>query len=217
MAVPLALFATPAVAQTEPGLPFIKAEYWKKNISLQQLRENPRQYFRSERAFDLLVEYVSGEIGQPLMGSQFIALIRSDQVGVRNCPMSEQITTGFIRGNEFDWQNRNCRKGEQIVYYLLEGRRIDLFSLNCLNGVEDKTPVLPPTQAVNRFAPVPPVPLVPLERPQQPTMVIWQSPGISIGGSIMSFGCVCCGRQQVFGTAAINIPGQVNQTTTFGF
>lgn len=138
----------------ETVVPFITAEHYMKNIALDEYRTNQRGYFRSEAAFDLLVDYVADEIGQPLTDAQFIALMRSDQVRARDCPTSEVINTGALRGNQFYWFTRHCRLGEQIVQAKVHGRWIDLFSLNCLNAVEDKTPV--PSPLV--FVPAPPEP-----------------------------------------------------------
>jgi hypothetical protein len=211
-----ALSGTSPASAEEPGTPFIKAEYWKENISHQEFKAKPRTYFRSERAFDLMVGYVSGEIGQNLTGSQFIALMRSDQVRARACSTDERITTGFLRGEEFDWETRFCRVGEQIVQYRLGDRWIDLFSLNCLNAVEDQIPVPPPTPSVAfRYVP-PPAPPVPMERPQKQT-IIWRTPDTFVSGTVIGFGCICCGLQSVIGTPSIHVPGSVSQTTDFGF
>jgi hypothetical protein len=211
----MALSTAPVAAQAAPPAePFIKAEYWKDNISFSSFQKSPRSYFRSERAFDLLVGYVSDEIGKPLTGSQFTALMRSDQVRTRTCPTSEKIMTGFLRGNDFDWEARYCRAGEAIVQYNLGGRWIDLFSLNCLNAVEDQTPVPPPPPAMTYRMEVPPPPPMPVRQRQRSTQV-WQSPSITVGGMVMSFGCICCGAQTVMGTPLITIPGSTSHTTTF--
>jgi len=148
LAAPLALLAlaSPASAQNSSIEPFIKAEFWKKNITLEEFRANPRSYFRSEAAFDLLVDYVADEIGQPLTDAEFIALMRSDQVRARSCPISEMINTGALRGDQFYWFTRNCRSGEEIIQINLNGRWVDLISLNCLNSIEDQTPVASPIQ-----------------------------------------------------------------------
>lgn len=130
--------------------PFIAAPFYKKNISLEVFKENPRQYFRSESAFDLLVDYVGDEIGQEISDAEFIALMRSDRVRARECPTTEEITTGAYDGGEFSWLNRFCREGEQITQTQVGERWLDLFSLNCLNAVEDKVPVpVPPPVVVN--------------------------------------------------------------------
>ena len=139
-------FAVPASAQEGRGQPFITAEYYQDNISLEQFRENPRSFFRSEAAFDLIVDYVGDEIGvDNLTDAQFIALVRDgSRTRVRDCAAGERINTGAFAGNQFHWFVRDCRSGEQIVQMLVNGVWIDLFSLGCLNAVEDPNPVAPP-------------------------------------------------------------------------
>jgi hypothetical protein len=100
------------------------------------------------------------------------------------------------------------------VQYNLGGRWIDLFSLNCLNAVEDQTPVPPPPPAMTYRMEVPPPPPMPVRQRQRSTQV-WQSPSITVGGMVMSFGCICCGAQTVMGTPLITIPGSTSHTTTF--
>jgi hypothetical protein len=79
-------FITPALAEEGRGKPFIAAAHYKKNISLDDFQVNPRSYFESEAAFDLIVDYVADEIGQPLTASQFVALMRDEsQTRVRDC------------------------------------------------------------------------------------------------------------------------------------
>jgi hypothetical protein len=134
--------------QLEAGetiVPFIKAEHHKQNISLSEFRKNPRGYFRSDSAFNLLVGYVEQETSVAFSNSEFTALIRDDaQVRTRNCPTDEEINTGALEGDQFFWFERECRDGEQIVQLFFDDHWIDLFSLNCLNAVEDKTPVPTP-------------------------------------------------------------------------
>jgi hypothetical protein len=67
--------------------------------------------------------------------------------------------------------------------------------------------------------PTPPAPPPPQVQyvPSQRSTIYWQNtPGVYIGGTVVSIGCVCCGQQSVIGTPAISIPPQVSQTTTFG-
>lgn len=201
------LMATPAHAAAEQ--PFITAKFYKTNISLEQFRTSPRSYFRSEAAFDLIVDYVGDEIGQKLTDSEFIALMRSDRVKTRACTGS--ITTGSFAKNQFHWFDRACRSGELIVQALVGDRWIDLFSLNCLNAVEDRTPVPPPPNIL----PPPNIVYVP---PQQMQKIITVTPmsGMTIGGTVMTVGCVCCGQGYVIGTPAIHLPGSVSTTVTFG-
>ena len=201
------LVASPAAAQEQP---FIKAQFYKKNISLEQFRTSPRSYFRSEAAFDLIVDYVGDEIGQKLTDSEFIALMRSDRVQTRACTGS--ITTGSFAKDQFHWFDRACRAGERIVQALVGDRWIDLFSLNCLNGVEDKTPVPPPSNKL-------PPPNIVYAPPQYTQKMVTVTPmsGMIIGGTIMNVGCVCCGQGSVIGTPTIYMPGSVSTTVTFGF
>lgn len=145
----VAVMAAPSSAQEEVILPFMAAEYYQRNISLKEFNENPRLYFRSEAAFDLLVDFIADEIGRPLTGREFIALMRSDKVLVRDCSAAETLTTGALRqedsGLDFYWFSRTCRPGEQIVQLKIDKSVVDLFSLNCLNAVEEKMPVAVPT------------------------------------------------------------------------
>tara|TARA_B100002051_G_scaffold276812_1_gene328774 strand:- start:8540 stop:9271 length:732 start_codon:yes stop_codon:yes gene_type:complete len=129
----------------EVVVPFIKYKWYKKNISFELFRVNPRGFFRSERAFDLIVDYVRDETGFTELGDEeFNALMLDDNyVQVRNCPTSERINTGAYKPPEFDWFPRDCRTGEQIVQVKVDGVWKDMFSLSCLNAVEDKTPVPP--------------------------------------------------------------------------
>jgi hypothetical protein len=202
------LLATPAYATGEQ--PFITAKFYKKNISLEQFRENTRSYFRSEAAFDLIVDYTADEIGQKLSDSEFIALMRSDQVRTRECIGS--ITTGSLLGNQFNWFTRECRYGELIVQAKVGDRWIDLFSLNCLNAVEDQTPV-PFIAAMPVMQPQ----VVKTVYAQQPQTYVVTTPGMVIGGTVVTVGCVCCGRGSVIGTPTVYMPGQVSVTTNFGF
>ncbi len=145
MAMGSVLAAPAALALEVVEQPFITAAHYKKNISLTQWRSNIRGYFRSEAAFDLIVDYVGDEIGRPLSGSEFIALMRDEtQTRVRDCGPNESINTGALAGNQFHWFDRMCRSGEQIVQVLVNGKWIDVISLNCLNAVEDKTPAPAP-------------------------------------------------------------------------
>lgn len=182
MALGFSFFASSAQAREVAEQPFITAAHYKKNISLAEFRVNPRSFFRSEAAFDLIVDYVGGEIGQKLTGSQFVALMRSDQVRVRDCAVSEKINTGALAGNQFHWIVRNCRQGEQIVQVLVNGRWIDVISLNCLNAVEDQTPVPPPAATPPPAAYNPPPKkcrLVPVTQPGTQPRLRYFSEGIS--------------------------------------
>jgi hypothetical protein len=149
-------FISPAMASAEQ--PFITAAHYKKNISLEKFQGNPRSFFRSEAAFDLIVDYVGDEIGQKLTDAEFVALMRSDQVRTRSCTGS--INTGALAGNQFSWFVRKCRPGEEIIQVLVDendDRWIDVISLNCLNAVEDQTPVIV-NVAKRKFVTVPLVP-----------------------------------------------------------
>lgn len=208
MAVGLGALAAPAaVAREVVEQPFITAKFYKQNISLEQFRVNPRSYFRSEAAFDLIVDYVGDEIGQPLTSSQFFALVRSEQVKVRDCAAGESINTGALAGNQFHWFVRSCRAGEQILQVQVNSKWIDVVSLNCLNAVEDKTPVLSPL-----LTPVPSVVLSPRPQPVTTYQVI---PGFTVGGLIFLAEDCCCG-DKLYALPGVSVPAQQSQTTTFG-
>jgi hypothetical protein len=141
----LLVFATPSVMAEEVVTPFIKDKYFKQNITLEAFRSNPREYFRSESAFNLLVGYVESEINHPLTSAEFIALMNDrNQVRSRKCPTTESVRVGGLSDDQFFWITRKCRSGEEIVQLRLNDRWIDVFSLNCLNAKEDTTPVAPP-------------------------------------------------------------------------
>jgi len=140
-------FGTHVVAAEEalPIEPFIKKEFYKQNITLEELQSDVRGKFRHEAAFDQLTKYVGGEVGKSLSGAEFTALLNDNsQVQVRNCLAGEKIKTGAIQGDQFHWFWRSCRSGEQIIQVKLGDRWIDVISLNCLNAVEDQTPVPAP-------------------------------------------------------------------------
>jgi len=151
MLAPVVLFCAMLIsfetnAVEEPGLAFIKSEFFGENITLEQFQTNPDRYIRSEKGLDLLTDFIGGEIGiTDLTNAQFIALIRDNsQVRTRDCPTSEEITTGAIKGDGLEMNQRFCRSGEQIVQFKLGDRWIDGFSLNCLNPVRDQTPIPAP-------------------------------------------------------------------------
>ena len=144
----LLIFGPLHAAAEEAVTPFIKSEYFMQNISLDDFRINPREYFRSEAAFNLLVGYVESEINQPLTNAEFIALMKdASQARARSCPTTEKIRVGGLSGNHFYWFTRFCREGEEMVQLRLNDRWIDVFSLNCLNAKEDTTPVPAPLLA----------------------------------------------------------------------
>ena len=144
----LLVFATPSVMAEEVVTPFIKDKYFKQNITLEAFRSNPREYFRSESAFNLLVGYVESEINHPLTSAEFIALMNDrNQVRSRKCPTTESVRVGGLSDDQFFWITRKCRSGEEIVQLRLNDRWIDVFSLNCLNAKEDTTPVPAPLLA----------------------------------------------------------------------
>lgn len=140
----IVLFGSHVEAKEDNVDPFIKKEFYKQNLPMEQFQSNPRGYFRSEAAFNLLTGFVGKEAGVSLTSAEFIALMNSDQVRIRDCPTSEKINTGAFEVDQFHWFERDCRSGEQIVQVKLGDRWKDVFSLNCLNAVEDKTPVPPP-------------------------------------------------------------------------
>lgn len=154
----LTSLTVPAQASEGGGEPFITAAHYKKNISLEQFRANPRSYFKSETAFRLIVRYVGDEIWEPdLTAAEFNALMRDEkQTRVRACNVGEKINTGAYLNGQFFWFVRVCRPGEQIVQVLVKGVWKDMFSLNCLNAVEDQTPAPPP--ALTQAPPPPAVP-----------------------------------------------------------
>ena len=157
----ISIFATSSVWSAEAVVPFIKSEFWKQNISLDDFRSNPRLYFRSESAFNQLMAYLEGRARRPISDSEFIALVRDDtQTRVRDCRPSEIINTGAMHDGGFHWFERKCRPGEQIVQFKLDGVWTDFASLNCLNAVEDKTRVQPPLLgAVPQSTAVSPLPI----------------------------------------------------------
>lgn len=141
----LSSIAVSTAQAKEVVIPFIKDKYWKENISLEAFRSNPREYFRSEAAFNLLAGYVESEIGKPLTNAEFIALMNdSSQTRVRDCPVTETVRVGGLEGSQFFWFSRKCRPGEEIVQIRLHNRWLDVFSLSCLNAKEDITPVPAP-------------------------------------------------------------------------
>jgi hypothetical protein len=155
----LLIFGPLQAVAAEGVVPFIKAEYYMKNITLEQFRVNPRSYFRSESAFDLLADFVGGEIGLPdLTNAEFIALLNDDsQVRTRSCSTEESINTGALQDDGFNWFERACRSGEEIVQIKFADVWVDVFSLNCLNAVEDKasaeSPDLSGTQTSHEYHP----------------------------------------------------------------
>lgn len=184
--VALCSISTPATAQEGRGQPFITAAHYKANITIEEFRANPRSYFRSEAAFDLIVDYVGDEIGvDNLTDAQFIALVRDgSRTRVRDCAAGERINTGALAGSQFHWFVRGCRSGEQIVETLVNGVWIDLFSLGCLNAVEDSDPVAPPSGGTIVITLTPPSggSIVP---PAITTSVV---PGASVDGQQPFFG-----------------------------
>lgn len=206
LAMACVLAAPAAQAREVAEQPFFKAEFYKKNITLEEFRVNPRNFFRSEAAFDLIVDYVGGEIGQPLTGSQFVALVRSDQVRVRDCPGSEKINTGALAVNQFHWFVRACRSGEQILQVMVKDRWIDVMSLNCGNANEDQTPVPPPMLTY-----VPPPPVFTAPPPPQVTMTYRE--GFSVAGGTYASGC--CGCFQVYTIQGVSIPGSSSTQIIF--
>ena len=196
--------ATPAMAQEAPGVqPFITAEHYMDNISLDKFRSNPRSYFRSEAAFNLLRDYVGSEINQELTSAEFIALLRSDEyVVVRDCSMNESINTGGLYWNgqswEFSWFVRSCRAGEQIIQFKLGNQRIDLISLNCLNAVEPKVTV---TFEFNRRVP----PAIPRRPVVSMTTTITSSPDDYRGQPTLLMGAA--GPRDAGGDLTIDVLG----------
>ncbi len=180
--------------------PFIKKDFYQQNITLEQFQGGPRGFFRSEAAFDLLTAYVGEEVGVSLSNEEFIALIQDDsKVRARNCPTSEEIDTGALKGTEFDWLKRNCRPGEQIVQVKLGNRWKDVFSLGCLNAVEDKAQVQPP--------------ILPAEVPAQPKCRFvskGQTPNPGMSMSIPGSFVQGCNFSSYAPGISVNIPASVS-------
>lgn len=210
--VALGTFVAPASANSNI-VPFIRASDYKKNLSFEEFRANPRIFYRSEAAFQLSRQYAESVTGQSLTSGQFTALLQSDMVRVTQC--LGNITTGAMRGEGYYWIDRPCRKGEEIIQVSVGDLWVDFISLNCLNTVEDKTPQT--YISYQRYE----VPVVPVQvyvpQPPQKTVTYWQMPGYTIGGSIMSIGSDCPGQPvTVIGTPSTFYPGSITQTTDFG-
>lgn len=198
---PFVALGSPAVANEQP---FITAKFYKKNISLEQFRVNPRSYFRSEAAFDLIVDYVGDEIGQNLSGSQFVALMRSDRTRTRACVGT--INTGSFTGTQFHWFMRKCRAGEEIVQAKVGDQWVDIFSLNCLNAVEDKSFITPS-----------PVAYTP---PPSPPRMVRSTTAIPVNTSVflapfMLPGCPSCNCPPAFYSGFSAGSSSVDRSTSF--
>jgi hypothetical protein len=144
----IVLFGSHVEAKEGEGDPFIKKEFYKKNITLKQFQGNSFIFYRSNAAMTLSVGYVGTQLGLPNLSNEEFATLLSDEklVRTRICPTSEIITTGALLGDEFSWFDRNCRKDEPILQVRENEEAVwkDVLSLGCLNAVRDKTPVPPP-------------------------------------------------------------------------